>query len=133
MANAFFLNATPYVIAVNLNTALQNQSLSPAISIADESATLTAGKAPVVTTPRQGEFGGNNLQNLMLVISEGSSSYMVWEIHSSVSVALNLYFYILGDQVVGMDQTGATARIVVSAASKVVAAQVFMRSPPAAF
>jgi hypothetical protein len=133
MANAFFLNATPYIIAVNLNTSLQNQILAPEISVAAESATLAASKAPVVTTPRQGEFGGNNLQNLMLVISEGSSSYMVWEIRSAVSVALNLYLYILGDQVVGMDATGSTAGIVVSAASKVVAARVFMRAPPAAF
>lgn len=29
MANAFFLNATPYIIAVNLNTSLQNQVLTP--------------------------------------------------------------------------------------------------------
>ena len=133
MANAFFLNATPYVIAVNLNTALQNQIIRPEISVVDESATLAAWKAPVVTTPRQGEFGGSNLQNLMLVISEGSSSYMVWDIRSSVPVSLDLYFYVLGDQVVGMDQTGSTARIVVSAVSKVVATRVFMRAPPAAF
>ncbi|MEK6304207.1 MAG: hypothetical protein AABO41_26260 [Acidobacteriota bacterium] len=133
MANAFFLNATPYVIAVNLNTSLQNQILAPEISVAAESATLAAWKAPIAATPRQGEFGGNNWQNLMLVISEGSSSYMVWDIHSSVSVALNLYFYILGDQVVGMDATGSTGGIRVSAASKVVATRVFMRAPPAAF
>jgi hypothetical protein len=102
MANAFFLNATPYVIAVNLNTALQNQILKPEISVADESATLTAWKAPIATTPRQGEFGGNKAQNLLLVISEGSSSYVVWDIRSSVPVALDLYFYILGDHVVGI-------------------------------
>src|SRR4029453_10195741 len=106
MANAFFLNATPYIIAVNLNTSLQNQILAPQISVAEESATLAAWKAPIATTPRQGEFGGNNLQNLMLVISEGSSSYMVWEIRSSVPVALNLYFYPLADQVVGVEETG---------------------------
>lgn len=133
MANAFFLNATPYVIAVNLNTALQNQILTPEISVADESATLAAWMAPIATTPRQGEFGGNNFQNLMLVISPGTSNYVVWDIRSSVSVALNLYFYILGDQVVGMDATGSTARIVVSAASKVAALRVFESVPPAAF
>ena len=133
MANAFFLNATPYIIAVNLNTSLQNQILAPQISVAAESTTLAAWKAPIVARPFQGQFGGNDWQNLMLVISEGSSSYMVWEIRSIVPVALNLYFYILGDQVVGMDETGSTGRIVVSGASKVVAAQVFMRAPPAAF
>jgi hypothetical protein len=133
MANAFFLNATSYIIALNLNTSLQNQILAPQISVAEESATLAAWKAPIATTPRQGEFGGNNLQNLMLVISEGSSSYTVWEIRSSVPVAMNLYFYIMGDQVVGMDQTGSTTGIVVIGASKVVATRVFMRAPPAAF
>jgi len=133
MANAFFLNATPYIIAVNLNTSLQNQILAPPISVAPESAILAAWKAPITALPFQGQFGANNSQNLMLVISEGSSSYMVWDIHSSVSVALNLYFYILGDQVVGMDETGSTERIVVSGASKVVATRVFMRAPPAAF
>jgi hypothetical protein len=133
MANAFFLNATPYIIAVNLNTSLQNQILAPQISVAAESAILAAWKAPIASFPFQGQFGGNNSQNLMLVISEGSSSYAVWDIRSSVPVALNLYFYILGDQVVGMDETGSTGRIVVSGASKVVAAQVFMRAPPAAF
>jgi hypothetical protein len=133
MANAFFLNATPYIIAVNLNTSLQNQILAPQISVAAESAILAAWKAPIVSIPRQGEFGGNNWQNLMLVISEGSSSYIVWEIRSSVPVALNLYFYILGDQVVGMAETGSTAGIVVIGASKVVATRVFMRAPPAAF
>ena len=132
MGNAFFLNATPYIIAVNLNTSLQNQILAPQISVAAESAILAAWKAPIATTPRQGEFGCSNLQNLMLVISEGSSSYIVWEIRSSVPVALNLYFYILGDQVVGMDETGFTGGIVVSGASKVVATQVFMRAPSAA-
>jgi hypothetical protein len=133
MANAFFLNATPYIIAVNLNTSLQNQIVTPSISVEGESAMLAAWKAPIAATPRQGEFGGNNWQNLMLVISEGSSSYMVWDIHSSVSVGLNLYFYILGDQVVGMAETGLTAGIVVSSASKVVATRVFMRAPPSAF
>ena len=133
MANAFFLNATPYVIAVNLNTSLQNQILTPEISVAEESATLAAWKAPIATTPFKGVFGGNNAQNLMLVISEGSSSYVVWEIRSRVSVALNLYFYILGDQVVGMDATGSTGSIVVSATSKVVAAQVFKSVPLATF
>ena len=133
MANAFFLNATPYIIAVNLNTSLQNQILAPPISVAPESAILAAWKAPITAHPFQGQFGANNSQNLMLVISEGSSSYMVWDIHSSISVALNLYFYILGDQVVGMDETGSTERIVVSGASKVVATRVFMRAPPSAF
>ena len=133
MANAFFLNATPYIIAVNLNTSLQNQILAPQISVASESAIMTAWKAPIASLPFQGQFGGNNWQNLMLVISESSSTYMVWEIRSSVPLALNLYFYILGDQVVGMDETGSTGRIVVSGASKVVAAQVFMRAPTAAF
>jgi len=131
MANAFFLNATPHIIAVNLNTSLQNQILAPQISVATESAMLAAWKVPIAALPFQGQFGGNNSQNLMLVISEGSSSYMVWEIRSSVPVALNLYFYILGDQVVGMDETGSTGRIVVSGASKVVATRVFMRAPPA--
>jgi hypothetical protein len=130
MANAFFLNATPYIIAVNLNTSLQNQILAPPIAVAPESVKLAAWKAPITAHPFQGQFGANNSQNLMLVISEGSSSYMVWDIHSSVSVALNLYFYILGDQVVGMDETGSTGRIVVSGASKVVATRVFMRTPP---
>ena len=133
MGNAYFLNATPYIIAVNLNTTLQNQILAPAISVTAESAALTAWKAPIASTPRQGEFGGNNWQNLLLVISEGSSSYIVWDIHSIVSVSLNLYFYILGDQVVGMAQTGSTAGIAVSSASKVVATRVFMRAPPAVF
>ena len=133
MANAFFLNATPYIIAVNLNTSLQNQILAPPISVEPESAILAAWKAPITAHPFQGQFGANNSQNLMLVISEGSSSYMVWDIHSSVAVALNLYFYILGDQVVGMAETGSTAGIVVSGASKVVATRVFMRAPPAAF
>lgn len=132
MANAFFLNATPYIIAVNLNTSLQNQVLTPQISITAESAVLAAWKAPIAALPFQGQFGGNQSQNLMLVISEGSSSYIVWEIRSSVPVALNLYFYVLGDQVVGMDETGWTGGIVVSRASKVVAKQVFMRAPPAA-
>ena len=133
MANAFFLNATPYIIAVNLNTSLQNQILAPPISVEPESAILAAWKAPITAHPFQGQFGANNSQNLMLVISEGSSSYMVWDIHSSVAVALNLYFYILGDQVVGMDETGSTERIVVSGVSKVVATRVFMRAPPAVF
>ena len=133
MSNAFFLNAQPYIIAVNLNTSLQNQILAPQISVAQESAILAAWKTPIATFPVQGQFGGNNQQNLLLVISEGSSSYKVWEIRSRVPVVLDLYFYILGDQVVGMDQTGSTGGIVVSGASKVVAAQVFMRAPPAAF
>jgi hypothetical protein len=133
MANAFFLNATPFVIAVNLNTALQNQILKPEISVADESATLAAWKAPIATTPRQGEFGGNKAQNLLLVISEGSLIYMVWDIRSSVPVALNLFFYILGERVVGMDATGSTGGIVVSAASKEVAARVFKSAPLATF
>lgn len=133
MANAFFLNATPYIIAVNLNTSLQNQTLTPPISVGAESATLAAWPALIASSPRPGEFGGNNWQNLLLVISEGSSSYMVWDIRSSVSVLLNLYFYILGDQVVGMDATGSTGDIVVSPASKEVAARVFKSVPRATF
>jgi hypothetical protein len=133
MANAFFLNATPYIIAVNLNTALQNQILAPQISVAAESAILAGWQAPIAARPFQGQFGGDESQNLMLVISAGSSSYIVWEIRSSVPVGLDLYFYILGDQVVGADKTGRTGGIVVTGASKVVAKQVFMRAPPAIF
>ena len=129
MANAFFLNATPYVIAVNLNTALQNQIVTPSISVAGESATLAACSMPIAATPRPGTFGGNKSQNLLLVISEGSLSYLVLDIRSSVPVVLDLYFYILGDQVVGMDATGSTERIVVRAASKEVAARVLKSVP----
>ena len=114
MANAFFLNATPYIIAVNLNTSLQNQILTPQISIAPDGdpleITLGAWKAPIATTPRQGEFGGNNLQNLMLVISPGTSNYVVWDIRSSVSVALDLYFYVLGKSVCAVPFRSGAAR-----------------------
>lgn len=133
MAKAFFLNATPYVISVNLNTSLQNEIVKPQISVAGKSATLAACTMPIAASPSPGTFGGNERQNLLLVISEGSLSYLVLDIRSSVQVALDLYFYILGDQVVGMDATGSTARIVVSPASKEVAARVLKSVPRPAF
>jgi hypothetical protein len=132
MASAYFLNATPYVIAVNLNAALQNQIVTPSISLAEESVTLAAWKAPIASSPRPGEFGGNKWQNLLLVISEASLSYPIWEISSSVQGVLDLYLYIFFDQIVGMDATGSTAGIVVRPASQEVAARVFIRTPPAA-
>ena len=133
MANAFFLNATPNILAVNLNTSLQYQIVEPEIQTAPESVTMAAWKAPLASTPGQGVFGGNNAQNLLMVVSMGHPGYEVWSITSSISVVLNLYFYIMDDQIVGIDATGSTQGIVISPTNKLTKARVFTSVPPLPF
>lgn len=131
MAEAMFLNATPFRIAVNLNSQLDNRALG-ALSVAADHAVLQSWPAPVAAFPRQGVLGNGGQSNYLTVFSEGSAQPKVWEILSTVSVTLDLYFYVMDGEVTGVSQSGSTAGIVVQPASAAMAEQV-LRSVPAAF
>lgn len=132
MATAYFLNSSPFRIALNLNSEFDNHTLGPK-SFANPNDTaleLAVWPAPVRSFRDRGVFGGGDSKNTLVVFSEGSAEPQVYEIRSTVSTALNLYIYVLGEQVTGAAQTGSIQGITVSAASAEVAAAA-LRSVPA--
>ncbi|MGD2114035.1 MAG: hypothetical protein PVG07_03220 [Acidobacteriota bacterium] len=132
MANAMFLNAMPFRIAVNLNSELDNHHLDP-IEVAEGGAELKSWPAPIDSFPARGVFGGDDETNYLVVLSEGSPQPTVWEIRSTVSITLDLYLYVMDARVAGVSQTGSSEGIVVQPASPEIAASLLRRVPAARF
>jgi hypothetical protein len=132
MAQAIFLNITGYVIYVNLNSAPENQQIQVK-TIADDLVVLRGWPAPISTNPNESVFGGGDFPNYLTVFSSGHIHPRVWEICSNVSTILNLFFYILDAQIVGIDQTGSSAGIQVTPASDAVAARILQAVRPPIF
>lgn len=135
MADAIILNTTFLRISVNLNVELDNHVLEPMSFTNLTSETTDSGlfegwPAPVAAFPGVGIFGANKKKNVLVVFYQGSSEPQIYDIRSSVSTTLDLYLYVMGQDITGADQTGSTKGIVVRQASDDVVAEV-MRSVPA--
>lgn len=131
MAVAIFLNTTPFRIAVNLNSEIENHVLDP-MAVTGDQAQLLGWPAPIQTFSGPGVFGGST-KNFLTVFSEGSARPKVWKLRSSVSTALDLYFYIMDAQVTGVSQLGTTEGIEVTRTEAAVEAQILAALPSRAF
>lgn len=124
MATVYLLNTTSVRISVNLNAELQNHILDPRIDdVQGKAVVLPAWGAPLAAMPGPGVFGCNSSSNLLTVFSEQLPIPALYEISSSVSLTLDLYFYVLADTVAGADQTGTTSGITVKVVSPELAAR----------
>lgn len=120
MADAIFLNATPFAIGVNLNVSEANQpigAMRDPTQADPPKLTLPGAAFPIAANKRGNVFGastpGNDVDNLLIIFSSDRGVPGVWHLQSTVSVALGLYFYLLDDLVVGVDQTGGSAGITI--------------------
>jgi hypothetical protein len=120
MADAIFLNSTPFSIAVNLNGSESNSPIEPMSGpTSADPPTLTLHGAPYVIAANKSPdvFGastsGNVIDNLLITFAPERGVTGIWHLQSTVSVALGLYFYLLDDQVIGVDQTGSSAGITI--------------------
>jgi hypothetical protein len=120
MADAIFLNATPFATALNLNGNVANQQVEPMPppAAADPPRVVLPGAAVAISINKgPNVFGastpGASVDNLLITFSTGFATPGIWHLQSTVSAALNLYFYLFDDQVVGVDQTGSTAGITI--------------------
>jgi hypothetical protein len=120
MANAIFLNATPFAIGVNLNVSEANQpigAMRDPTQADPPKLTLPGAAFPIAANKRDNVFGastpGNDVDNLLIIFSPDRGVPGLWHLQSTVSVALGLYFYLLDDLVVGVDQTGGSAGITI--------------------
>ena len=114
MANVLFLNATPFTTALNLNANDTNAQVgamappAPSVTLPGAAYPIAANKGPNVFGAGTGPGGG---ENILIRISTGSSMPQFWYLKAQTSVALDLYFYLFGDKVFGVDQTGSSAGI----------------------
>jgi hypothetical protein len=118
MADAMFLNCTPFEGALNLNGNDTNQPTVAMPSIAPTiPPTLTLpGTIYRISANKSGDtFGAssrnNEIENLLIRFSSASGMPTFWFLKSTVSVALGLFFYMYDDTIVGVDQTGSSAGI----------------------
>jgi hypothetical protein len=120
MAKAVFLNASPYTIAVNLNESLSNSNIDPMSDpTSADPPTLTVYGAPYVIAGQSSPdvFGGNGVDNQLIVFAPDRGPTELWHLKSTVSTALDLYFYMFDDQLFGVDQTGSSANIAIQRGS----------------
>lgn len=118
MADAIFLNATPFEMSLNLNSSQTNKQLTampavrksvpPTLTLPGAAYSIAANKQPNV-------FGASppddTVENILIIFSQGSSQPQFWYIASMVSITLDLMFYIFANNVLGVDQTGSRANI----------------------
>ena len=113
MATAYFCNTTFVRMSVNLNDQLQNQLLDAATE--NDSFVMPSWPCAVAANAAQGVFGANGNSNLLVVFgSPVGGRPIIYEIRYSGGATLDLYFYVLGDIIVGVDQTGDASKMTVT-------------------
>lgn len=132
MANAYFLNAMPVSISLNLNVEQQNHLLDPysvstssqnqrveSVNASGESIfTWASWKTAYQAYPNTSVLGNGGASNVLVVFPSGSNRFLAYEIVSKVNTTLDVYIFVLGDTLVGTDQTGSTTGITISPASE---------------
>lgn len=114
MAKAYFINATPTDTKVQLNTGDLN-ALSPiTVATGGKSISAPAWAAEISAFPNANVFSGDDKPNEVLYSSKQSGKTRRYEISSTVSTVLDLYFFMFEDTIVGEDQTGSSKGITIS-------------------
>lgn len=114
MAKAYFINATPTKVRIQLNVGDQ-QKLDPiSVNAAFNAVTGTAWAANISAFVNQNVFGGDGKDNELLFSSEQSGTTRRYKITSKVPTILDLYFFMFEDSIVGEDNTGASGQITIT-------------------
>jgi hypothetical protein len=120
MAYAYFYNAAPTSIAVNLNNNLETNHVLKTFTVdsLDDTNHTTlvynAWAAGISAFPASDVFGGNDAANTLVVFRESSTTPEIYTVTSTISTTLDLYFCITGQTIIGSDATGSTAGITVT-------------------
>ncbi|MCG7561326.1 hypothetical protein [Pseudoalteromonas sp. McH1-42] len=135
MAKANIINASPNLLSVNLNSALENHVIKAGDSLADDRESQTtvftfyAWSAQVSSHLNRDVFAANGNDNTLLIFSTAFESYQAYRIVSNVSVNLEICVYVYGDWVVGTDQFGSTKDILVKRLSQTEATKLLAALP----
>lgn len=130
MATAYFMNATTAAMAVNLNNNLEtNHEVDPfVVGDPDQQNVVTiqfcCWGANIQAYPVADVYGGNGAANSLVVFRQTATTPVIYTIRSDQSVTLDLYFYITGGAIYGVDATGTTTGITIeTGAEDIVVAQ----------
>ena len=116
MAYAYFINASPVSIAVNLNSNLEKNYMLKTYVAGDldenneTNIAFNCWAAEISAYPNTDVFGGDGQNNTLVVFRDGLSP-ITYTITSTESITLNLYFYITGETILGVNATGTTTGI----------------------
>lgn len=114
MGKAYFINATPTKVRTHLNAGDQHKLDPLSVNAAGTAVTGTAWAAPIDANRGEDIFGGDGNNNEVLFSSEQSGKTRRYNITSTVSTTLDLYFFMFEDSIVGEDQTGASDKITIT-------------------
>lgn len=113
MATAYFINATPTDVTVQLNAGDLHKMAPMTVSAGNTSISAPAWGATIQTFRAPDKFAGDNNENEFLFSSPQSGKTRRYTISSKVSTTLNLFFFMFEDSIVGEDQTGSSAGITI--------------------
>lgn len=128
MATAYFINASPTDVKVTLNTGDQNKLNPMSVAGDGKSVSAPAWGADIQSLPAQDKFGGGGNNNELLYVSEQSGITRRYNITSTVSTVLDLFFFLFEDSIVGEDQTGSSSGITIELKETVSTAVLAARS-----
>ncbi|MGD2114033.1 MAG: hypothetical protein PVG07_03210 [Acidobacteriota bacterium] len=111
MAKAYFINSTPTNVKVVLNGGDQHKLDPISVSAQGTAVTGPAWAADIKAFPSPDVFSGDGKDNEVLFSSEQSGKTRRYSIESTVSVTLDLYFFMFEDTIIGEDQTGSSKDI----------------------
>lgn len=111
MATAYFINATPTDVTIQLNAGDLHKMTPMTVDPAGTSVSSPAWGATVGTFRAPDQFAGDNNDNELLFSSPQHGKTRRYSIKSTVSTVLNLFFFMFEDSIVGEDQTGSSAGI----------------------
>lgn len=121
MPNAYFENCLNEKIAINLNSNLDNQSLSARQLERTSSSSVVILKGETANFVAQAnldknKFGsGNNQKNTVVITYTSQANTSTFYITTSELSGQDLYFYVFADGIVGKDAYGNSRGIVVEA------------------
>ncbi len=116
MGTAYFVNATPTEVSIQLNGSEQHVLAAISVGDKDKSVTGPAWGAKIEAFKSKNVFGsgsGEPIVNEVLFNSPQSPITRRYHITSAVSNVLNLYFFLFEDTIIGEDQTGSSAGITI--------------------
>jgi hypothetical protein len=115
MAFAYFINATPIRMAVNLNAAFHNHPLQQfditKTEPPDYILKYESWPARISAFPDRNVFGADRRVNAVTVFIDSHTAPLVYNVRSAVSTTMDLYFYVRSDSIIGVDMTGDSSQI----------------------
>ncbi|MBY5935087.1 hypothetical protein KUV51_18930 [Tateyamaria omphalii] len=114
MAKAYFVNASPTDVKVTLNTGAQNPVAAVSVNLDGTAVIGPTWAAEISARPSPDVFGGDGHQNEVLFVSGQKAKTRRYQIESTVSTVLDLYFFMFEDTIVGEDATGESKDITIT-------------------